>query len=292
MPYKIMSLSELKACARKMGLEYNEDDVSRDIFTVASLPDQQFKTYQLARLFEAGELVVVFAPQKTGKSLLVVDMLLTLVGGGNFGDRLEAHEKVFCLLVDAEMPGHKIRERLNNFSTVHPDGVDSLSIIPLRDSGRCLNLLDAKDQDWLYSRIKECGAKVVALDNLGKLVPANRESKPETWRILEKWLRGLNKEGITTILVHHANKTGDIRGTGKISDDADLVISLSRPDGWDRSKGTAIDFEIVDSRNLYGDDLIPFTVVYSGEGGGFSQGGIVRCSRSRSRRHGDHGRGS
>ncbi|MBI9112837.1 AAA family ATPase [Maridesulfovibrio ferrireducens] len=244
-----------------------------EIYSIDSLPSTDNKVYQLDPLFAAGEFVVIHGAQKTGKSFFTFDLLMAIALGKDYDTRFKCSKACGVLLVDAELPGYEIKSRLNNIKALYGNDSDAknIRIIPMREIGKVLDISQSADQNWIQKQIEDSRSKVVFFDNLGKLISPGAETSPELWRKLEIWIRSLNAKGVSVILVHHTNKDGKIRGTGKISDDADLVVRLSRPEDCDRSQGTAIDVEIVDSRFLHGDQLSPFRVVYSNNNGIFSR---------------------
>jgi putative DNA primase/helicase len=56
------------------------------------------------------------------------------------------------------------------------------------------------------------------------------------------------------VLVHHAGKGGQQRGTSKREDLLDVVIGLSRPKDYDPSQGAVFVAEFTKARNLMGAD--------------------------------------
>ena len=46
---------------------------------------------------------------------------------------------------------------------------------------------------------------------------------------MQAWLLELRRRGMTVLLIHHAGKSGDQRGTSAREDIMDTVISLRRP---------------------------------------------------------------
>lgn len=76
-----------------------------------------------------------------------------------------------------------------------------------------------------------------------------------------EWMRKIASKGVAILLVHHENKTGQHRGTGKITDDVDLVISLKSIDRTS-TQNNSIKVDIEDSRYLFGDACNPFTLEY------------------------------
>jgi putative DNA primase/helicase len=57
------------------------------------------------------------------------------------------------------------------------------------------------------------------------------------------------------ILVHHAGKSGQQRGTSQREDTLDYVIKLSRPLGYQPTEGARFIIEFEKGRDLYGEDV-------------------------------------
>tara|TARA_B110000438_G_scaffold261166_1_gene271668 strand:- start:239 stop:655 length:417 start_codon:yes stop_codon:yes gene_type:complete len=64
--------------------------------------------------------------------------------------------------------------------------------------------------------------------------------------------------GKSVLLIHHAGKGGQQRGTSRREDVLDTVISLKRPTDYKEEKGTRIEFHFEKSRSLLGDKVKPF----------------------------------
>ena len=109
-------------------------------------------------------------------------------------------------------------------------------------AGQCA--IDAMIQD----------AEVVVVDNLSAWARSGRENEAESWLPIADWILGLRRRGIAVILVHHAGKGGQQRGTSKREDLLDAVIGLSRPPDYDPSKGAVFISEFTKARNLTGAD--------------------------------------
>jgi putative DNA primase/helicase len=75
---------------------------------------------------------------------------------------------------------------------------------------------------------------------------------------VQGWLLELRRQGKTTILVHHAGKGGDQRGTSKREDPLDTVVKLSRPPDYQANEGARIHVNLSKARGIYGTEAEPF----------------------------------
>ena len=65
---------------------------------------------------------------------------------------------------------------------------------------------------------------------------------------------------ISVLLIHHANKNGQQRGTSKKEDVMDTVIALRRPEDYDPSEGARFEVHYEKARHFYGEAAEPFEV--------------------------------
>ena len=98
-------------------------------------------------------------------------------------------------------------------------------------------------------------ADVVFVDNLSCWARSGRENEAESWLPIADWILSLRRRGIAVILIHHAGKGGQQRGTSKREDLLDVVIGLSRPKDYDPTQGAVFVSEFTKSRGLTGDSV-------------------------------------
>ncbi|WP_456679309.1 hypothetical protein [Bradyrhizobium sp. S3.7.6] len=75
------------------------------------------------------------------------------------------------------------------------------------------------------------------LDNLSTLVNGGTENDAESWISMQAWLLQLRRRGVTVLVVHHAGRGGNARGTSKREDVLDTVIQLKRPEDLTKARG-------------------------------------------------------
>jgi putative DNA primase/helicase len=68
----------------------------------------------------------------------------------------------------------------------------------------------------------------------------------------------LRRRNISAMIIHHANKSGDQRGTSRREDVLDTVICLRRPSDYEPTEGARFEVHIEKSRGVAGDALKPF----------------------------------
>ena len=220
--------------------------------------------FLLEPLIKTDELVIVAAPKKTSKSFLALDLAMALASGDGFGGRFSASEARRVTFVDAEMGEAMLQDRAQKIKSLYKSGnrLDTnLLLLSLGRMKKKLNLIHEKDREWLEAKMAP-RTRLLVLDNLGKLIPPHIECKERDWRIIEGWIRELNRRGVGVILVTHMTKNGSVvRGTGKILDDANTVVTLKRPDKWTQADRNKVEFHYY-GRDLNDEQLEPFGIQY------------------------------
>ena len=87
-----------------------------------------------------------------------------------------------------------------------------------------LDLTTEADQETITKAVKELKSKVVVLDNLSTLA-TNGHTEGQFEKILG-FIRKLQADGIIVLLVHHENREGGFKGSGKIELIADQSLHL------------------------------------------------------------------
>jgi len=112
-----------------------------------------------------------------------------------------------------------------------------------------VNILDARP----YIR-------VLILDNISCLFSGINEDSKQDWEPINAWLIRLRHRGITTVLVHHAGKGGQQRGTSGREDSLDTVVQLARPTGGDARDGCHFHLSFTKCRSTTGEPVAPLDV--------------------------------
>lgn len=225
--------------------------------------------FLMENMFHAGELLIISGAAKSSKSYFTLDILAAMAGKGRIGDKIYANMACKIALIDGELSLNELASRISRIGALHGDidrWSESVSVISAKYEKRSFDLSDEADQQWLERRIGD--ANVVAFDNYGKLTGTSGDSF-QTWRQIAAWFERLQQRGITVILVHHENKNEKVRGSMKMIDDADLLVSLKRPQGWEPFDGNIIEVHFPAARHLHGDQLEPFSITYAEDTTGF-----------------------
>jgi AAA domain len=102
--------------------------------------------------------------------------------------------------------------------------------------------------------------RVMILDNISSLFSGIDEDSKRDWEPISAWLVRLRHRGVATILVHHAGKGGQQRGTSGREDSLDTVIHLAQPADYDAREGCHFELKFTKSRSVKGEDVTPIDV--------------------------------
>jgi putative DNA primase/helicase len=179
-----------------------------------------------------GDYGIIFGPRgvaKTWFSLMIANAIAT---AGTIGE-WEADTIKKVLFIDGEMPADMIRDRLLGFG-----GSKNITLlnheILFERTQSVINVTDIHQQNALLQLCILEQFKLLILDNLSVCAFGIKENDSFEWEQLHRWLLQFRRHGIAVILLHHAGKTGQIRGTTKREDAAAWVISLT--DAKERSE--------------------------------------------------------
>lgn len=204
---------------------------------------------------------MIYASRGTGKTYVALSIAWAVASGGSLFDRWHAPEPRRVLLVDGEMPAWSLKERLERIRASEPDinEPDNLYILSAdtQESG-IPNLATQEGQRALEPFIEK--AELIILDNLATLAAYGKSNEAESWLPMQLWLLELRRRGKTALLIHHANKSGDQRGTGAKEDIIDTSISLELPRDYSPEDGARFEVHYAKHRNFTGRDAMPFEV--------------------------------
>jgi DNA-binding CsgD family transcriptional regulator len=221
-----------------------------------ALAQMQFKMREviLDPWLHTQDLCMVFAARGIGKTHFALSVAYAVATGTKFG-KWQARRKARVLYLDGELPGAVMQGRLlMHCPDVEPEPGHLRVFTPdLLPEGRALpDLSTYEGQAQVDEMVGD--AEVIIVDNLSAWARSGRENEAESWLPVADWILSLRRRGIAVILVHHAGKGGQQRGTSKREDLLDVVIGLSRPTDYQPSQGAVFVAEFTKARNLSGDD--------------------------------------
>lgn len=232
-------------------------------FRTISLPDLRQlsipeRDMVLAPIVPAKGLAMIFAQRGVGKTHVGLGAAYAVATGGGFL-RWKASRPRRVLYIDGEMPAKALQERINALveasGGIEPGNFRFLAM-DMQELGVSVNLARPEDQAAVEAQLDD--AELVVFDNLSTLVSAGRENDAESWDDMQAWLLRLRRRGVSALLIHHAGRGGNARGTSKREDVLDTVISLKHPDDYIPSEGARFEVHLTKARGIYGDDAMPF----------------------------------
>lgn len=221
--------------------------------------DTAEKEHIVDPILPACGLAMVVAGTGVGKTNLCLSLAYAVSVGAPFLRwRIPRARRV--LYLDGEMSESDLKSRVRKLAV----GYDSRPVsgyfrvgTPARYPGEVVpDLGTISGRSYVESAID--GAELLVLDNLSCMAPSLDENSATDYSHLMQWLIKIKNSGTSVILVHHANKSGDQRGTSKKTDVLNTVIQLRHP--WDYRKPQGARFEVhyPKARGFCGDDAEPF----------------------------------
>jgi hypothetical protein len=151
------------------------------------------------------------------------------------GTHWQGKKEQRVLYLDSEMNLHDLQERCRalaitseNFNILSHEMLFSAS-----NDSLSLNLAEPEQQQAILSYCEGNKIDVLILDNLSTAFRGLKENESDSWEQVSPWILDLRRRGIAVILVCHAGRNGQIRGTSKREDAAHWILSLEDMDCLD-----------------------------------------------------------
>ena len=225
-------------------------------FLSMSIPERGFL---LSPVLPVQGIGIMYAPRGIGKTFAALSVAVAVASGGAvFNWRAPMPKRT--LYVDGEMPATSMQSRLTALvsgMSVPPLALKNLALItPDLQPCPMPDLSTASGQALLEPFLKN--VDMVVLDNISTLCRTGKENESQSWQTMQSWLLDLRRRGITVLLIHHAGKSGDQRGTSAREDIMDTVISLRRPREYSMAEGARFEVHLTKARGIVGDEAKPF----------------------------------
>jgi putative DNA primase/helicase len=209
----------------------------------------------------------VYAGTGIGKTLFTLNLAYSIAAGGNFL-KYSCPKPRKVLYVDGEMPYNQIYQRvmqivniqgnldfIENFRVLTPD-----KLIPFRVP----KIDDEQGQSIYLDLFNKHESEVIIFDNLSMLSSFD-ENKSSSFKIIQDWLLYLRSIGKTIIIIHHAGKNGDYRGSSGMLDCADVAISLEpikedKLESENTFSGKKFTLKYKKARIFGGQEALPFEI--------------------------------
>ena len=210
-----------------------------------------------------GGNVMAYGPRGVGKTFFQLSIATSLTTGKNLW-KWACSKPVGVLYVDGEMQLDELRQRTTALMEVPPIApLEFLTgqLVYQRCGGKDLILTsDAMREEVVKILDARPEIRVMILDNISCLFSGINEDSKQDWEPINAWLIRLRHRGLATILVHHAGKGGQQRGTSGREDSLDTVIQLAKPTGGDATEGCHFELSFTKCRSVTGEDVGPLDV--------------------------------
>jgi putative DNA primase/helicase len=205
-------------------------------------------------------LAMLYAARGTGKTHVALGIVFAVATGTKFL-KWNASRPRRVLLIDGEMPAIALQERLASIVAASPNiEFDPFNIKILSgdliEAGGIGNLASTEVQAELDQWLE--GIDLLVLDNLSSLTAVIRDNDPESWGPIQEWLLKLRRRGTSVLIVHHAGKGGQQRGTSRREDVLDTSISLRHSADYSPVEGAKFEVHLEKARGVHGDAAKPF----------------------------------
>lgn len=212
----------------------------------------------LSPLLPSKGLAMLFAERGIGKTWVGLNIAHAVSGGGSYLRWMAPRPSRVCY-IDGEMPAGTLQERYAQ--AIAGSGFDAPKanfIIVAADwqPDGLPDLADAEAQRFYDDEIQD--AELVIIDNLSTVCRSLRENEADSFGAVQSWLLRQRAAGRSVLLIHHAGKGGEQRGTSKKEDVLDTVIRLRRPIDYNANDGARFEVHYTKARGFYGNDAEPF----------------------------------
>ena len=203
------------------------DALNRSVITSRELHDLTLipRKKLLGDWFCEGDLGFIFAFRGVGKTWLALAIAQSLSTGGKLGD-WQAGGPVKVLYLDGEMPPDLMRGRCEGLQASNGNLYLLNHEILFERAGRVMNIANPEVQQAITAHCVASGVNVLILDNLSTLASGVRENEADSWEQVNYWLLDLRRRKIAVVIVHHAGRSGEMRGTSKREDNVFWIIRI------------------------------------------------------------------
>ncbi|MCC7267177.1 MAG: AAA family ATPase [Caulobacteraceae bacterium] len=235
---------------RMMGENLRPLDV--EAFLRLPLPERDFL---LDPVFPERGLAMLYAPRGVGKTWAALSIGLAVATGGKFLRWQAQRRRV--LYIDGEMRAEDLKHRLALLTA----GLNA-EVAPGFFRVACADVMETGLPDFAtlegQAEVEPLlhDTDLVILDNLSSIAKGD-ENEQKRWTPVADWCLAQRRAGRSVLMVHHAGKSGQQRGTSRREDLLDLVIALRRPEGAMAADGARVEVHIEKCRGASGEALDP-----------------------------------
>lgn len=175
--------------------------------------------------FCEGDCGFIYAFRGVGKTWLALAIAQSISTGGRLGE-WQGHKPAKVLYIDGGMPPDLMRDRRKGLEASNANLEFLNHEILFERTGKVLNITSREVQQAISARCANARVKVVVLDNLSTLASGMKENEADSWELVSNWLLDLRRRKIAVVIVHHAGRSGEMRGTSKREDSVFWIVAL------------------------------------------------------------------
>jgi putative DNA primase/helicase len=228
---------------------------------------------------------MLFSKRGVGKTYTSLGIACAIAAGAAFL-KWRAPKPRKVLYVDGEMPAITMQQRFAAI-VAGMDGEIEPSyfrlITPDLQADPMPSLSGTAGQSLIEDQIQD--SQLIILDNISTLTTGGKENEAESWLPVQQWVLSLRRRGISVLVIHHAGRNGEQRGTSRREDVLDTMITLRHPEDYTPADGARFEVHLTKARNIYGVDAEPFEVRMHCENGAavWTMSSITDATESRVR---------
>jgi len=217
------------------------------------------RVHVLKPILREKDTAMLYGPRGIGKTFTALGIAYAIASAGKFL-KWTAPKARQVLYIDGEMPAEAMQMRLAGLVKSSGGQAPSCLKFLLADlEERGIPDLSQRTNQARMSKLIE-GVEVLVLDSVSTLCRSGKENEAESWLPIQEWILSLRRRGITVLIVHHAGKSGQQRGTSRREDVLDTVIALRKPADYQPQEGARAEIHFEKNRGFFGDDAQPFEV--------------------------------
>jgi putative DNA primase/helicase len=206
------------------------------------------REFLVGRWMREGDLGFVYGERGSGKTWFV-DAIAVHLSAGRELSGWKVSKALDVLLIDGEMPLDAARDRLAGMARDNAR-LHVLHHEMLADkSGATINLANEPTQRVITEICVQRSIKLLILDNLSCLFSGVKENEADEWEKVLNWLLDLRRKRIAALMVHHASRSGTMRGTSRREDAAFWVIRVEEKERQESERGAAFETVFTKQRN-------------------------------------------
>ena len=221
----------------------------------------------LGTFFREGDVGFLFAQRGFGKTLMALQLCKLAILGGSLGAwRAKGGARV--LYLDCEMPKKDMEDRLADFGLLGRDDFVLLNHeVLFVKTGLTMNLADPVQQRAVIEEMEQRKCNLMIFDNVSTGLRNVRENASEDWDPVGTWLMDMRRRGIAALVLHHAGRNNEMRGTSKREDPATWVLRLDRDKAADDASEANVVVRFTKYRTGCREDAEPFGLRFLKEPG-------------------------